>query len=311
MNRHEALRYGFGAVACLLLWAIGRDVLDIASLLAIALIGTPHGAADSLRLRALATAADGTVRWLLFLACNALYLAVAVAVWWLFLHWPAPALPGFVLISLLHFGATDAMAEWRRVASEVSVSMPRPQAQKRVMRTAAMSAVVAIAGPFVVWQTDVQTYLRWLGLTASEAARFPALNAALTVALAMMVSATAMIGVRRRSLNEWRLPTAVWIAGPSLLLPPAAGFALYFCAVHASRHWAQLRIDQTELPLRPVIATMLATVAIALALLWRHQDAAFAPRLVQVVIVGLAALTVPHMLLDAVGRYRQMPQHAR
>jgi multidrug efflux pump subunit AcrB len=96
-----------------------------------------------------------------------------------------------------------------------------------------------------------------------------------------------------------------------LLLPPAAGFALYFCAVHASRHWAQLRIDQTELPLRPVIATMLATVALALALLWHHQGAAFAPRLAQVVIVGLAALTVPHMLLDAVMRYRQTPSLSR
>ena len=310
MNRHEALRYGLGVVACLLLWAIGRDVLDVASLLAIALIGTPHGAADSLRLRALATAADGAVRWPLFLACNALYLAVAVAVWWLFLRWPAPALLGFVLISLLHFGATDAMAEWRGAVSEIPGSMLSRQLQKRIMRTAAMSAVIAIAGPFVFWQDDVQTYLRWLGLTASEAARFPALNAALTVALATVLAIT-MIGVRRRPLRGWRLPMAVWIAGPSLLLPPAAGFALYFCAVHASRHWAQLRIDQTELPLRPVIATMLATVAIALALLWRHQDAAFVPRLVQVVIVGLAALTVPHMLLDAVVRYRQMPEGAR
>jgi beta-carotene 15,15'-dioxygenase len=234
-----------------------------------------------------------------------MYLAVAAAVWWLFLRWPAPALLGFVLISLLHFGATDAMAEWRRVGSEVPASMSRPQAQKSVMRTAAMSAVVAIAAPFAVWQSDVQTYLHWLGLTASEAAHFPPSSAALTVVLAI---ALAMIGVRRWPLSGWRLPTAVWIAGPSLLLPPAAGFALYFCAVHASRHWAQLRLDQTELPLRPVIATMLATVAIALALLWRHEGAAFASRLVQVVIVGLAALTVPHMLLDAAVRYRHTPK---
>jgi Brp/Blh family beta-carotene 15,15'-monooxygenase len=271
-------------------------VLDIAAVLAIALIGTPHGAADTLRLRALATVADGTVRWLMFLIFNALYLAVAALVWWLFLRWPAQALLGFVLISLLHFGATDAMTEWRRLASDPDASADRAKVRTTVMRTGAMSAVVAIAAPFVFWQTDVQTYLRWLGLTAGEAARFPPPKAAMTVALAM---ALAMIGIRRWPLSGWRLPTAVWIAGPSLLLPPAAGFALYFCAVHASRHWAQLRIDQTELPLRPVIATMLATVALALALLWHHQGAAFAPRLAQVVIVGLAALTVPHMLLDA------------
>jgi beta-carotene 15,15'-dioxygenase len=305
VNRREAWCYGFGLVACLLLWAIGRDVLDIAAVLAIALIGTPHGAADSLRLRTLATAAEGGIRWRLLLLCNALYLALAVLVWWLFLRWPAPALLGFVLISLLHFGATDATAEWQRVASDTSAPLDRTKTQRRVMRTAAMSAVVAIAAPFVLWQVDVQTYLRWLGLTVGEAARFPPSTAALTVVSAL---ALAMIGFRRTAMGGWRLPTVLWIAGPSLLLPPAAGFALYFCAVHAPRHWTHLRAEQTVQSLRPVIATMLATVALALALLWRHEDAALVPRLAQVVIVGLAALTVPHMLLDSAVHYRQAPK---
>ncbi len=114
----------------------------------------------------------------------------------------------------------------------------------------------------------------------------------------------AVIGFSRRFTREWRLPTAVCIAVPSLMLPPAAGFALYFCAVHASRHWGQLRAEQTNPSIWPVAATMLATAAIAAALLWHHSGAAFAPRLIQVVIIGLAALTVPHMLLDAVLRHR-------
>jgi beta-carotene 15,15'-dioxygenase len=304
VNRREAWYYTFGLLACLLLWALGRAVIDIAAVLAIALVGTPHGAADSLRLRTLATTANGAVRWRLLLSYNVLYLVAAAVVWWLFLRWPAPALLGFVLISVLHFGTTDALAEWRRASSGARASAPFDpvRAQTAVMRSAAMSAVVAIAAPFVFWQADVQRYLRWLGLTISEASRFPALSAAFAVALALVF---AMIGFRREPVRDWRLPTSFWIAAPSLLLPPAAGFALYFCAVHASRHWAQLRADHGELPLRPVIATMLATLAIAFALLWRHEGAAFAPRFVQVVIVGLAALTVPHMLLDAVVRYRQ------
>jgi beta-carotene 15,15'-dioxygenase len=304
VNRSEARYYGLGLLVCLLLWAIGRDALDVAAVFAIALIGTPHGAADSLRLRALSTAPGGGVRWLRLLSCNALYFAVAVAVWWFFLGWPAPALLGFVLLSLLHFGATDAIAEWQRVASDTNAvaALDRSKAQRRVMRTAAMSAVVAIAAPFVLWQADVQIYLRWLGLTVSEASRFPPSTAALAMMLGLVL---AMFGFRRRPMGGWRLPTALWIAVPSLLLPPAAGFALYFCAVHAPRHWAQLRVEQTGLPLRPVIATMLATLVLAMALLWRHEGAAFAPRVAQVVIVGLAALTVPHMLLDALLRHRQ------
>jgi beta-carotene 15,15'-dioxygenase len=301
VNRREALHYVLGLLACLLLWAIGRNVLDVTAVLAIALIGTPHGAADSLRLRALTAADDGAIRWPMLLLSNALYLAIAAAVWWLFLRWPASALLGFVLISLLHFGTTDAVAEWHRVAHAVDMPMDRAKARTTIMRTAAMSAVVAIAAPFVVWQADVQMYLRWLGLTASDAVRFPSSAAAMTVALALLL---AMIGFNRRFTGRWRLPTAVCIAAPSLLLPPAAGFALYFCAVHASRHWAKLRAEQTDPPIWPVAATMLATAAIAAALLWHHDGAAFAPRLVQVVIIGLAALTVPHMLLDAGLRYR-------
>jgi Brp/Blh family beta-carotene 15,15'-monooxygenase len=302
MTRREAWHYGLGLIACLLLWAIGRDALDVGAVLAIALIGTPHGAADSLRLRALTAAADGGLRRSRLLLCNAVYLAIAAAVWWLFLRWPAPALLGFVLISLLHFGATDAVAEWRALASNAAVSRHRVSAQSAVLLTASMSAVVAIAAPFVCWQTDVQAYLRWLGLTIEQAARFPTSAAAPALALALLL---ALLGSSRRFTQGWRLPTALWIAGPSLLLPPAAGFALYFCAVHAPRHWAHLRAEQTGLPLRPIVMTMLATAAIAAALLWRHDGAAFAPRLAQVVIVGLAALTVPHMLLDAVMRYRR------
>ncbi len=182
MNRREAWHYSLGLLACLVLWTIGRDVLDVAAVLAIAVIGTPHGAADSLRLRALTAAPDGTIRWHMLLLSNALYLAITVAVWWGFLRWPAPALLGFVLISLLHFSLTDAVTELHRATDGVGRPADRIKARTAIMRTAAMSAVVAIAAPFVIWQADVQTYLRLLGLTVSEAVRFPPSAAAMTVA---------------------------------------------------------------------------------------------------------------------------------
>jgi beta-carotene 15,15'-dioxygenase len=296
MTSRELRRYGLGLLACLPLWAMGRDVLDLAAVIAIALVGTPHGAADVLRLRALATGPEGIVRGLPLLLAHALYLAAAAAVWWLFMRWPAPSLLGFVLISLLHFATTDAQAE--------AADLPAGRAARVfAMVAAAMAAIVAIAAPFVAWQAQVQLWLRWLGMSAAQAAAFPAPWAAAAVVAAALLACALTWSIPEIRKSR-RLPTALCIVAPSLWLPPAAGFAVYFCLVHASRHWSRLQTEQLRLRPGPVVAAMLATLSIALALLWRHEAGAFAPRLVQVVVVGLAALTVPHMLLDALARRR-------
>jgi Brp/Blh family beta-carotene 15,15'-monooxygenase len=278
MNRSEARAYLIGLLLCGLFALHDGVALDIAAVLAIALIGTPHGAADALRLLAAARGRDG-IRWGRFAALNALYLAIAAAVWWLVLRWPAAALAIFVAISGLHFAATDIAAERARGDG----------------RGAAVTGWVAIAAPFVLWQSQIVPWLTWLGLTPAQATAFsPALAGGVVIA--------ALGWALGRTLPARRLPTALWVAVPSVLLPPAAGFARYFCAVHAVRHWAHLRVEGRPLPWRPVALTMVATLALAGGLLWMHEDGALAPRLVQVVVIGLAALTVPHMLLDAWAR---------
>jgi Brp/Blh family beta-carotene 15,15'-monooxygenase len=278
MNRSEARAYLIGLLLCGLFALHGRTTLDIAAVLAIALIGTPHGAADALRLLAAARGPAG-IRWGRFAALNGLYLAIAVAVWWLFLRWPAIALAIFVMISGLHFAATDTAAERARGDG----------------RAAGVIGWIAIAAPFVLWQSQIGPWLMWLGLTPAQAAAFPPVVAGGVVIAALGWA----LG---RTLPTRRLPTALWVAATSLLLPPAAGFALYFCALHAERHWAHLRAEGPPLSWRPVALTMVATLALAAGLLWGHEDGALAPRLVQVVVIGLAALTVPHMLLDAWAR---------
>lgn len=278
MNRREARACLIGLLLCGLFALHGRATLDIAAVLAIALIGTPHGAADALRLLAAARGRDGMRRGY-FVALNALYLAIAAAVWWLFLRWPAVALTIFVAISGLHFAATDIAAERARGDG----------------RGAGATGWIAIAAPFVLWQPQIGSWLTWLGLTPTQAAAFPP-------ALAGSVVVAALGWALARSLPARRLPTALWVTPPSLLLPPAAGFALYFCAVHAARHWEHLHAEGRSLPWQPVALTMVATLALAAGLLRGYEDAALAPRLVQVVVIGLAALTVPHMLLDAWAR---------
>jgi Brp/Blh family beta-carotene 15,15'-monooxygenase len=101
------------------------------------------------------------------------------------------------------------------------------------------------------------------------------------------------------------------------ILPPLAGFALYFCAVHSRRHFQHIWQDITAV-LSPRAALMLAgglTIAswiLALALFINQPaidgvDAA----ILRSVFILLAALTVPHMLLvDMLFRPHSVAKHS-
>jgi beta-carotene 15,15'-dioxygenase len=267
---------------------------EVLGVLAIALIGTPHGAADSIRLRALpmtmprarARLGDAPI---VVIAC-ACYLAVTVVVWWAFATWPIHGLLCFVALSVFHFGRTDALAEGRH-------------------GIAPATAIIAIAGPFVFWQSEVVRYLVWIGIPAEHASAFTPMFATVLVTGAVLSSIVFASPLRGRT-------TALWVALPALSLPPAAGFAVYFCALHALRHWRQLREEGLALPRGPVIATMtftflLAAVALFVTLRSVAFDAPIWASVAKVVVIGLAALTVPHMLLDAALRGREMTNAMR
>ena len=85
-------------------------------------------------------------------------------------------------------------------------------------------------------------------------------------------------------------------------LPPLVSFALYFCIIHTGRHmrriWHVLASSSSPKGLyRPAVGFTLASWLVGgAAFLWLETgdlDAA----LLQVVFIGLAALTVPHMIL--------------
>jgi beta-carotene 15,15'-dioxygenase len=232
-------------------------------------------------------------------------LGIAIVVWWAFAMWPVHGLLAFVVLSVFHFGRTDAIAEGRGGVGPVA-------------------AVVAIAGPFVFWQADAVRYLGWVGIPADLASRFSPAMAAATVLGAVAISVIYAIASVRASATQsrdtgsllQRHPTALWVALPALSLPPAAGFAVYFCALHAMRHWRQLREEGIDLPRTPILATTVVTLLLGALALWlsslSSHTATFniAPiwaGVARVLVIGLAALTVPHMLLDAVLRRRTQP----
>jgi Brp/Blh family beta-carotene 15,15'-monooxygenase len=92
------------------------------------------------------------------------------------------------------------------------------------------------------------------------------------------------------------------IALASLLVttPPLWGFAFYFCFVHSIRHFLNLRKELNNLERFDVIAlfmTSVATIALVALAGFLLEGNGMEESLLKVTFIGLAALTVPHMLL--------------
>ena len=88
-----------------------------------------------------------------------------------------------------------------------------------------------------------------------------------------------------------------------LAVPPLVGFAVYFCFVHSFRHFSSMRsvLQSTVSNLRITQTTVVFSLLIwAFGLMVLAQQSAsigVEPALLIVIFIGLAALTVPHMIL--------------
>jgi Brp/Blh family beta-carotene 15,15'-monooxygenase len=110
--------------------------------------------------------------------------------------------------------------------------------------------------------------------------------------------AAAAAEARRDSVTGIELATLGALATAA---PPLVAFAVFFCAMHGARHILRTAAYASDLRPRVLVAVAVAPMVIVLAvaaacwlLLSRVQVDA---RILQILFVGLAALTVPHMLL--------------
>jgi len=87
------------------------------------------------------------------------------------------------------------------------------------------------------------------------------------------------------------------------LTPPLVGFAVYFCCVHSARHVAAImsglrqHMSANAMLLQTLVFTVASWLAGAAAIWWFADMADPQPVILRVVFIGLAALTVPHMIL--------------
>lgn len=251
-------------------------------------LGVPHGALDGEVAKPVLSPRFGRA-WFPVFAAPYLALTAAVLVAWRVA--PEATLAGFLGLSVLHFGHEDA-GPGRPVEALARGGLPialpalvQPDETARIFAVVSHTAMPVLP----VWWTVFAW--AWLGL------------------------AIVWLCGRRPPVDLLAELAALSLA--FLVLPPLSAFGLYFVCLHAPRHMRALAEDPGRAPSvdgmgRAVVMALPVfglTLLIGLLLWPTYPQAGGVERLLALTLQLLAALTLPHLLLDrwVEGRVRAAP----
>ncbi len=272
------------ALACLLLPRLSQQSELFMAVALIALLGVPHGAFDALfgqRLYDLRRAKNRVI----FAAAYVLLAMLVIALWWT--H-PLLFLIAFLLVTILHFSVDPLHgARW-------------------VSRALHGGAIIVLPN---LWHADeVLTLFSFLVYRDADAAALLRLSESLQwLALPWLVAMATCAAYEARGAR-WIALELIAMAALAVVAPPLVAFTVFFCVMHSTRHVLRTIDYAGDDALRPLLTSaalaMLAVTVGAVAAFFVQTDASIDARLVKIVFVGLAALTVPHMMLVERVRFR-------
>ena len=258
----------------------GIPVLSLIALAAVVIIGLPHGALDG----AIAIQLGMSQNLLSLIRFLVLYIAAAALVVGAWMVAPVICLLAFLVISMLHFGMGDVRAGngWQGMLEALAHGGLVVAGISHMHR----EEVDVIFGYLV----DGNTLLVWQGLEII----------AIFVAVALLFCMVQGVINRR-----WRggLAELVILGAIFAFTLPLVGFAIYFCLVHTPRHVRAILANVSSGVSRRLILSQVVLFSVAS---WVAGGLAFwlllgaetaEAALMRVVFIGLAALTVPHMIL--------------
>ena len=268
--------YWLVVLALLAATALGAPLAQPAEVTAATVLmiggGLPHGAYDIALLRR-ATVLD---RYRLVLAVGG-YAAIVALMGLMWIAAPLLALILFLAVSAYHFGE-----DW-------------PMLDVPLLRFAAGAAVIAAST---------------IGHPAQVAALFVAMSDPRAVIIAkiimaaapvtLLVTAVGVVAAWRNGSRQWAVAMAVCL-GLLVLLPPVAGFALFFVFLHAPRHIKQARAALRDMDQKRWLATGALVSGVAVVGWWALQR--LAPWQIDETVAAhafqlLASVAVPHLALS-------------
>jgi Brp/Blh family beta-carotene 15,15'-monooxygenase len=252
------------------------NAFDMIAIGAILLLGVPHGSLDGAVARRIGWPA-GLMPWLGFHLAYITLAALVAVLWWLF---PLPSLVIFLLLSALHFGASDISdigsdwLPWITHGGFVCIMIPSFQA-------ASVETIFAV----LVGGLNANLVMMGIGYL---------LLPWILCFIGYCVFAYVRPQYRKSLLN---LTILLVLAS---MLPPLISFSLYFCFWHSRGHllrlWGSLEHADRNRSLREAASyTILAWLSLGIIFYFLKGSATAS--LIQLTFIALAALTLPHMLL--------------
>lgn len=248
----------------------------------VAILGLPHGALDLPIAQVLwpLNGWSGKIRFGLLYVC---LTALAIGSWILL---PGPALFAFLIYSAFHFSG-----DWDDATPLLRLT----------------GGAATIGAPGLFWQAEVSDLFAFLAPAPAADMAAMVLAYAGGAALACYIAILALQPASRtRAAVEQAI---IWFA--AACLAPLIYFILYFCTLHSVRHLTDglQSVENTRQALRA--AAVLSAVVIMAALivfgvLQTAETFVLEQSIMHVMFIGLAGLTVPHMILiDCFQRYKR------
>lgn len=254
--------------------------LNLIAIAGIFLIGMPHGSFDGAIAMHLGIA-NKPSRMITFLLSYVLLTAMVVATWVML---PVFALILFLYISSYHFGSRDAISK---------------SGGFHVVESLTLGGLVVVAISQFHRQ-EVDTIFSYL-VNGNTSLIWSSINLLTGVVILGLIECFTVFE-KRPEFGKKAVEILVLI-GIFALAPPLLGFAIYFCLVHSSRHFLEVfrtlkqTTDTRKIQFQAVVLTVLTWSAGLVAFLLFADVGQPGPALLRITFIGLAGLTVPHMLL--------------
>ena len=268
------------------------DYLSIFALLMVVVIGLPHGALDGAV--AMHLGVGRSINAILKFLASYLLCAIFVIIIWY--NFPDLSLVVFLIISMIHFGWGDANSNLRpqfflQIVSHggiVTFGIVYFHVDEVLpifdMLTQSNSYFVIQFSKFIFYIISFFTFIYFTLIFRNQALRLRFLELIF-----------------------------VWLI--VIFVPPLLSFAVYFCFVHTARHirniWNELKIKiNPKIIISQAIILTIASWIFGIFALYYIDSGDLDSDIIRVIFIGLAALTVPHMILvDGFFRKKLLSKH--
>ena len=253
---------------------------NLVGLAGIVLIGLPHGAFDG----AVAMHLGIVDRFSTLARFVIIYVALAALVVATWMVAPSISLILFLTISMLHFGVGDTRNGQGALAFSEALA----------------HGGLAIIGISQFHRGEVDEIFSYL-INQDTAAVW------LVIDILSIAVVAAIITCVVQAAKDPKWSTTVFelllLGFVYAIAPPLLGFAIYFCCIHSARHFKKIyssikqTVSSSNIKNQAILFTTISWVAAGIAF-WLLADFADpGPTIMRITFIGLAALTVPHMLL--------------